>query len=301
MRSALARYAVRVLGGCSVLDARSTSGGSQLLEVVDAAGERWFVKQVGRVGLWRGEVRAYHRWVPVLGDRAPVLRDADARLQAIVLSAVPGRRGRPGDLELHRQAGEVLRVFHRARPPRPAPDGYLSWMTDRLEDWLSGRDDLFSSAETRFAREQTRRLQQLPPLSQVPCHGDYRPYNWIQDDAGVVRVIDFGGARRHVWAFDLTRLYLGPWWGRPGLATAFLSGYDRQPSEQDRAFIQLCGASQLVIQIAWARQHGVPDVERRSRQRLAQLMDGRPVVSSMPPPTQPPPSRFRRLLRRPRA
>lgn len=278
MEGSLLAYAEEVLGACSTVEQEQRAGGSDLLQVLDADGERWYVKRVERTGIWRSEIRAYRRWVPALGDRAPRLRAADPERQTMVLSFVAGERPAADDPGAHRQAGSLLQRFHHARPSRPAPDEFAQSWSNRLEGWLAEADGAFSRSERRFARKQTRRLRRLQPQHLVPCHGDYRPHNWLMDDDRVLRVIDFGDARMGVWAWDLTRLSLGPWWECPELATVFMSGYGVDLTDDDRALIDFNGAAQAVIQVAWAHKHSKLEVEENGRQRLQELMAGRSVL-----------------------
>ncbi len=273
-QSSLFTYLEKVVGDCAVVSSTSVPRRDVVIEAVDQDGKRWFAKRLERRGQWLAEVRAYRRWVPALGDRALRLRGASARLLAFVVNAVPGRRGHDFDPVLHRGAGDLLRLFHEARPPRQAPDGFVDEMERRLNNWLSLSKDMFSTAEAEFARRQLRRVVELPPQPWVPCHGDYRPNNWLIDDAGTVRVIDFADSRWQFRGHDLTRLYFGPWWERPDLAAAFLDGYGQPLSDADREFICLYGPTAVIVTAVWGRLHSAAPVEERGRERLAQLMTG---------------------------
>jgi Ser/Thr protein kinase RdoA (MazF antagonist) len=280
MQPFLQRYATQVLGEHSVLAEHPRAGKPPVVELCDGQGERWFLKVADNTGLWRAEVRAYRQWVSDLADRAPRLGGADPTLRTILVSAVPGRMGQivgPSP-DMHHTAGSLLRRFHQAKPARLAKAGFSDWLCRRLENCLRVHPDLFSGAEREFAREQTRRLLELAPFDLVPCHGDFRPGNWLQDDDGAVYVIDFERSRLQVWASDLIRLYLGPWWGRPCLPAAFLDGYGRKLTEKDHDFIQLSSAPQMMINAAWCHSHNRPQAEHQARRRLAQLMAGYPVT-----------------------
>ncbi|MPZ59968.1 MAG: phosphotransferase [Propionibacteriales bacterium] len=270
----LAAYLERVVGACSVVPL-DVPGNSHVLEAVDVNGDRWFAKRLGDAGQWRAEVRAYKNWVPALGDRAPRLRAADRQRRFVVTSAVPGRRGDPFDPDLHQAAGELLRRFHSVLPSRTATaTEFADRMAQRLERWLGRVPGLFTADEVDFARAQVRLLEQLPLQLQVPCHGDYKPHNWLLDDDGTLRVIDFADSRWHVRAFDLTRLYYGPWWGRPKLVERFLEGYGHQLADHERDFLLLTGPVNAVVIVVWAHLHGQPAEEQRTRDLFAALRAG---------------------------
>src|SRR5680860_1609420 len=114
----LLTFLEQVIGDCTVLRSRCLPGRGDVLETVDRTGVRWFAKRLENPGQWWAEVRTYRRWVPALGDRAPLLRAADEQLRALVVSAVPGRHGRRFDPPLHHGAGGLLRLFHDSCPPR---------------------------------------------------------------------------------------------------------------------------------------------------------------------------------------
>jgi Ser/Thr protein kinase RdoA (MazF antagonist) len=148
----------------------------------------------------------------------------------------------------------------------------------RLEAVVAEFPDLLTTEELNFARDRTREIAMLPPWPRVPCHGDYKPTNWLVDAAGVLRVVDFGLARWHVPAFDLTRLCLGPWWGRPQLASAFLEGYGRALTEEEEQYLKLILVSHAVIAIRYGKAQRFSDREEFGRTRLSELMSGKTVA-----------------------
>jgi aminoglycoside phosphotransferase len=251
-----------------------------VLEVLTADGERIFAKQVRQERHWTAERRAYRNWTLALRGRTPRLLAANRPMQSLLLSSVPGSQPHLFDLVAHREAGHVLRMIHESRPPRRGGPPVGVRVAQKLEFTLSRTSGLLRDDETRFAREQAGQLGSSPLRDRVPCHGDYRPHNWIVDDDGVLRVIDFGEARWHVPVFDLTRLSFGVWWDRPDLYAAFLEGYGREPDDAERHFVRLHLVITGVVAIAYAREHGLGAREAFARERLRQLMEGHPGVAA---------------------
>jgi len=268
----LEKYAEQVLGGCEIVADHSWGHrGSSVIEVRDRSSASWFVKRHRDRARYLREVRAYRRWVPVLGIQAPALRAHDDKLSTLVLSAVPGESDWDSGLtpEMQHQAGVLLRRLHDSQP-LPAVDvaGRNLGELDRL---AARADGLLGNTEFDFARTLLRRLAGVGPLPQVPCHGDYTPRNWLIAD-GRLCVIDFEWARPDLWVNDLARLYLGPWWERPYLGEAFLDGYGRTIGSEERALLFACGAVTTIFHIIWAQRHGETEFENTSRQILSRLM-----------------------------
>lgn len=266
-------WVASAVGPHSVVGHRA-KGRQMVVEVVDAAGDRWFAKRVELGRHWQNEVRAYRSWTSAIEGQAPTLLAANAKLLTLLLSAVPGEQAKPLDPASHREAGRVLRGLHEARPERTGGPHLWERASRRLEAVFARDPELFSAAEMRFAREQTREMASLQPRSRVPCHGDYKPHNWIVDEEGRLRVIDFAEARWHCPAFDFTRLYFGRWWKHPHLAAAFFEGYGRKLDEDERRFLRLHMVSNAVITTWYGHAHQSSRQESFGRQRLCDLMAG---------------------------
>ncbi len=276
VRDELEEYVHRVLGSAEVSADRSWEHGEAcVLEVRDAGGTSWYAKRHRQEKAYHRELSAYHSWVPVLGGRAPWLRASDDALRALVMSVVPGSVAADTlasgeEVGVHEQAGALLRRFHDAESPEPWP-GYPQRVAELLEQWIARGGDLIDEAQRTFAREEVRRLVELPEPMRVPCHRDYTPRNWLVDGEGTVRVIDFGHARKDVWVNDLNRMYFAEWRGRPDLRDAFLSGYGRSLAEEDHAVLRGAAVLGAVSSIVWAREHHDPHFEAHHRDVLARL------------------------------
>jgi Ser/Thr protein kinase RdoA (MazF antagonist) len=271
----VAAWVVRVLGPCDVVADHSWAhGDSQVVRVRAADGTDWFVKRHRYADRYDREVAAYRRWVPVFGDRAPVLRAHDDELRVLLLSAVPGAPGTAeGDRpEIQHQAGRLLRVMHSAQPPEPWPD-FAGQRLASFHKWSATADGLLDAKAVDFVRGQVEGLADLPAPAMVPCHLDYQPRNWLVS-GDTLYVIDFEWARQHCWTQDLARLYFGSWQSRPDARAAFLDGYGRPVDGDDLAILHALGAASALSSTVWARQHGDTEFEAAARRNLAALMAG---------------------------
>lgn len=118
-------------------------------------------------------------------------------------------------------------------------------------------------------------MSALPSPVAVPCHLDYSARNWLVDDDGALRVIDFAGAGRDVWVCDLRRLEFGTWATQPGLREAFFDGYGRMPTADDEALLRASGALTAVSRIVRGTERNLPKATSDGRLILARFMYGR--------------------------
>ena len=277
MSTALKSWVERHVGPFSLVNRRGKAR-QTVLEILDAGGERWFVKQAHLHRHWASEARAYRNWTPDLPGRTPILRAANERFSALLLSAVPGHHPDQFDGAAHREAGRVLRMLHESRPARSGGQPADERVSRRLEAMLARTPDLFTEQEVQFARLRVKEMGCLSPGRRVPCHGDYKPRNWVVDPTGPLRVIDFGESRWHLPAFDLTRLYLGVWWSRPDLARAFLKGYGRALSEDEEEFIRLHLVLNAMVATWYGHTRGSAEMKSFGKTRLRQLVEGHTVT-----------------------
>jgi Ser/Thr protein kinase RdoA (MazF antagonist) len=227
---------------------------------------------------------AYRTWAAALKGRAPWLRAFDESLQAMILSALPGRPaswpasrpGQPGtelagERAVQRSAGETLRRLHDAQPAIP----WLDFAVDKMQQFDSLRPAvaaLLTRRQLDAARTEIARLAAIPPPLRVPCHHDYTPRNWlVHGDA--VYVFDFEWSGRDVWVADLARLHLGIWPTRPDLREAFLQGYGRHLTAADRMALHGCAALTGVWLLCKAHETRQRSFEDASRKALLRLIE----------------------------
>jgi Ser/Thr protein kinase RdoA (MazF antagonist) len=277
----------RTLGTFSALEGldvhpRKAARGQSVTRVEDGEGRTWILKRAGQRDEWRAEDRAYRHWVPAMRDRAPTMLASDADLLTLLVGELTGRRADPRDRSTSRRAGRALRGLHDAVPPRPEPDRAREHTAERVARLLHRSAEVWTPRDTSFLREQHARLQRLPRGMQVPCHGDYGAHNWVVDHDGTLRIIDFGTSRWQVPAWDLAKLFMRPWWGRPRLASAFLRGYGRLLTPAEAEFVEARLAIDALAHATFGYVRGSERHVRFARARIDALQAGEcPVLPRM--------------------
>jgi hypothetical protein len=233
------------------------------------------VKTVPTTTMFRNEVRAYRRWVPRFADQAPALLDAHPGLRTLVLQRVPGRTAWSFDPEVHRDAGRLLARIHGSAPARADGPGLAEASYDLLGKALRRLPDrgVVGGHELAFVTASVELLEKHRRLPRVPCHGDYGGHNWLRG-AGLLRVIDFSGAGWNAAASDFARLFIGPWWARPDLSSAFLEGYGRGLADAELEAIRLQLPVLAFVVLSHGHRRGNAEMARRGHRRLARLMAG---------------------------
>jgi Ser/Thr protein kinase RdoA (MazF antagonist) len=284
MTEQLGAWVDEVLGGHSVVErlpsnTRKRAKGQRVRAVTDPRGRRWILKEVAVAAEWEAETHALAHWAPALAGRVPTLHAAHAGLRSLVMSEVRGRHPRATHEGSTRQAGALLRRFHDSAVPRPRPAAHAERSSARIDRLLTQSRTVLGPDQHAFAREQADRLAQLPLHREVPCHGDYRPHNWLVDETRTLRVIDFGKSRYEVAAWDLAKLFLRPWWNRAHLAEAFLEGYGRGLLAAEADYVQCRMAVDAVSHVAFGAARGSDRHVRFGCERLADLVGGHRVTS----------------------
>lgn len=250
-----------------------------VVEVSDAEGQAWFAKRHRSPERYHRELRAYRRWVPALGDRAPSLRGFDDENQLLVVSGLSGAPPTNWrDHDLLRQAGRLLRGLHDAEQLGP----WNSMVVDRsaeLEYWLQRGTGLIERRVVDFVRSGLASLHGLAPPSLAPCHGDFTPRNWLVAGS-TLRVFDFGESRPDAWISDLARLVFG-WQISGEELDVLLSAYGRRPSDEEILLLRANFAVELVWQIVWGHEHRNDAFESSCRAILDALLE-EGVTSTLP-------------------
>ncbi|GAB2735316.1 phosphotransferase [Kitasatospora kifunensis] len=249
--------------------------GSRVWLARGAEGGEWFVK-VHQSDRFHGrEVEAYRTWVPALGPAAPRLVAADARLRAVVITAMPGRslHGALHPPEEQRRIfhriGVLAAAIHRSAPPRPG-DGAPAAL-GKLERHLAGARNHLAPGDEDYIRAMAKRAEQLPALDLVPTHGDFQLRNLRWDEAtGSLCVIDFERAEPGPAVRDFVRLS-DAWTGRPDLYEAVMAGYGRQLSVAEEEHLTVHQVLDAVSGIQYGAANGDPELVERGRRTLAKL------------------------------
>lgn len=251
------------------------ASGAALRHVVDADGREWIAKSHSGPRPWLRELTAYRDWTPALGRHAARLHAAQPRTRTLILS----HAGRPtvgrhvDDPALHHAAGTVLRRLHAATESGPAPDAGEALVAGSRRA-LDEQRHAFDRRERTVLAAMLDDVAQLATVSTVGCHLDYTPRNWLRDDDGTVRVVDFAASRRQPWLRDLLKLHCNIWPKRPGTREAFLDGYGMRLSEDHETLLDRMVATWVINSLVRVDASNTSKtlLRRRARERLSDLV-----------------------------
>ena len=244
---------------------------SVVLQLRNREGARWFLKHPRDAGRFRRELNAYETVLPTFGDLVPPLVAASLPLRCLLLGGLPGElaRGsdRAADPEVHRQAGAFLARLHGSSPPEPAP-GTNERFVEQRDSVLRRAEGVIDAAQFEYLRRATTALVEIVEPVTVMCHLDFWQRNWLVDEHGTLRVIDFGQANRDLAIRDFGLLaHRGP--VRPHLQDAFFDGYGRRLDDDEQA--QIDGLAVLTgVKRVLRAQSQSPLALARARRLLAQ-------------------------------
>lgn len=213
------------------------------------------------------ELRAHDGATEVWVDRGRAARllHGDVAARILVLEWLPGELigGTPAalDPDVHRQAGELLRLFHDQAHADGA--GAEDAATRRALRWLDSPHRIDAATEARLRDALAAASIESPPL--VPTHGDWQPRNWLVDD-GVVRVIDLGRFDMRPAATDFARLAVQEWREYPLAERAFFEGYGEDPREP--AHWRLVLLREAIGTAVWAYQAGDEAFEQQGHRMI---------------------------------
>ena len=246
----------RVLGPVDVADdesLRPTAG--KVLKVVTRSGDSSFVKWYRDQTDYQREWDALTHYTPALGSDAPRLIDNDEGLKMLLISELQGEpaagTASEWDPVVHFKVGALIRRLHESSQP-VVSDQFARQCAARFEEAAGGLDGLVSSSLLSEARLLIARAVDLSSLPLVPTHRDNHPRNWMVDPGGHVRLIDFAMAEYDPWIVDVFLLDQDYWRTDPQLRVAFLSGYDREITEDDLILLKAHHAVSAVRSLASA-------------------------------------------------
>ncbi|HYD09218.1 MAG TPA: aminoglycoside phosphotransferase family protein [Acidimicrobiales bacterium] len=255
-----------------VADRGWADGEAIVVEVEREGGPRLIVKQHGRDLLHEREVHAYRRWVPAIAERAPRLLASDAAHRVVVVTKLPGVTA-PGDrVEVHRDAGAVLRRYQGAEDGGVDRD-WGAAKVEHLEKWVArAPEGLLDGAVVTWARSRVAALDGLEQAL-VPVHSDWWSRNWLWDGSQV-GVIDFERSHLDSWLHDLQRLRWREWLDRPDLADAFFDGYGRALTDDEREVLEIFSSVEQVTTMVWATEVGSDAFVDEARRNVERAMAG---------------------------
>ncbi|WP_100363328.1 phosphotransferase [Diaminobutyricimonas aerilata] len=221
------------------------------------------------------EVLAYERNVPSLGSDAPQLIAHDDTLRLVLVTRAPGDvvagTDAAHDPDVHRQAGALIRRLHESdRTVRNSDYGAV--LVRKFDRWSDRAAQLIEPDDLAAAERIVLGALDLPELEHVPAHRDNSPRNWVIDEGGRVRLIDFAALEYEPWCIDLFRMSQREWLDAPHLREAFLDGYGRQPDELDERMLRSFHALGAVTTIAWATEHGDAAFAQEGREMLERVL-----------------------------
>ena len=217
------------------------------------------------------EVKAHREWLTpwTSQQRAPELVYADLDAKLIVCRYLEGELVLGSAHEWHsdtyRQAGALLAQLH----------GQFSCEDPHFEarekakalKWLDGPHRIARHVESELREEMSS--WPSPSVTVVPTHGDWQPRNWLIHE-GVVSVIDFGRAELRPAFTDFARLEVQQFRTSPGLDTAFLEGYGRDPRDAEACHRNR--VREAIGTAGWAHQVGAVAFEQQGHRMIAEAM-----------------------------
>jgi len=169
--------------------------------------------------------------------------------------------------ETYRQAGMIARTFHD-QSHRVDPEWDAGAVTKSI-GWL---DKPHRIASGTVADLRAILVGYRPhPVTVVPTHGDWQPRNWLIDDEGTVKVIDFG---RFAWrpaVSDFCRLAAQQWREDRRLEEAFFAGYGGDPRVPDQW--RMFAIHEAIGTAAWAYQVGDEPFEQQGHRMIAEALE----------------------------
>jgi len=232
----------RVLGPVEVVDDQSlrpTLG--KVLKVATRSGDSSFVKWYRDQADYQREWDALTHYTPALGSDAPRLIEHDEVLRMLLISELHGApaAGTPHEWDplVHYKVGALIRRLHESSQA-VVSDQFARQCASRFEEAASALEGSVSSALLSEARLLIARAMDLRSLTLVPAHRDNHPRNWMVDPGGHVRLIDFAMSEYDPWIVDAFLLQQDYWRTDPQLKVAFLTGYDRDMSDEDHVLLK---------------------------------------------------------------
>jgi len=237
----------------------------KVLRVVTRSGEPSYVKWYRDQTDYQREWDALTLYTPALGSDAPRLIHNDEGLRMLLISELPGEPAAGTAVEwdavVHYKAGALIRRLHESAQS-VVSDQFARQCAARFEEAAGALDTVVPSSLLSEARLLIARAMDISSLMMVPAHRDNHPRNWMVDSGGHVRLIDFAMAEYDPWIVDVFLLDQNYWRTDPQLRVAFLSGYDREMTEEDVVLLRAHHAVCAVRALAAASGSQASKVEK---------------------------------------
>ncbi len=255
----------------------------------DSNGRHYLAKRHSSHERYEREGHAYKRWVPAIHDRAPHLLATDPDHLMLLLTAVPGvpathvTPGGDSERAAHHAAGAVLRRLHDSAPPEDSLRMAVT-LAERTRYWVDRTGALLTAAQRRLLLDHADAIGAAPVEVRF-CHLDFQPRNWIIDDDGILRLIDYEHARPDARVRDLARLAHRYWPRRPDLYHAFVRGYGTALDDSERVLMYHFGALEAATALVRGTETDNTDLTLHGRTLLDRLMrhpDPSPELWSTP-------------------
>jgi len=246
------------------------------VKVVTRSGDSSFVKWYRDQKNYQREWDALTHYTPALGSDAPRLIDHDEGLKMLLISELQGEpaagTANEWDPLVHYKAGTLIRRLHESSQP-VVSDQFARQCAARFEEAAGSLEGVVASILLSEARLLIARAMDLSSLTLVPAHRDNHPRNWMVDPGGRVRLIDFAMAEYDPWIVDVFLLEQDYWRTDPQLRVAFLSGYDRDMTEDDVIMLKAHHAVSAVRSVAsTAGSSGTKAEKLRARDMFDSLL-----------------------------
>jgi len=205
----------------------------------------------------RREADAFAGWVDVLArtGHAAHAEHIDLVAGVLIVGLLPGALVDGTDAALaadvHHQAGGLLRRLHDSA--QRADGGASESAITRKALWWLEQPHALGRRTVAVLRDYLAAAP-VVDLPLVPTHGDYQPRNWVIDDHGVVRVIDWGRFAFRPALSDFSRMSSNEWQASPDAERAFIAGYGVDPRHGGHWL--LTRVRDAVATACWSRRVG---------------------------------------------
>lgn len=210
---------------------------------------------------WCQHAGSFHRLVdaltfhaPALGAFAPKLVDASETIRAVIMTDLPGQvvEGTTGawDPLVHFRVGELMRLLHESGPSMTNTHLATSWVA-QLDSAAKRAEPYIDPTALAGARRDAMALLDIRVLRLVPAHRSNHPAHWLYHPTRGVGVVGFSQSEYDPWIVDVLALSRDYWGSSPDLERAFYSGYDMEPTDEDRVILRVRSVTDALHH--WAR------------------------------------------------